>query len=147
MKMSEYVDKGVKQVIVMRHDLSMRLGKKIAQGAHASGAWMSHFIQDIAKLSDSSKSQLMRNLIQNELLSPEQEAWIYGNFKKICVRVDSEQELLDIYNKAKEKCLEAHLICDSGLTEFHGVPTNTCCAIGPNFDAAVDEITKHLKLL
>lgn len=140
MKMSEYVDKGVKQVICMRHDLSMRLGKKIAQGAHASGAWMSHFIQNIVK-----SESMMRNL-QSEL-SEEQEAWITGNFKKICVRVDSEQELLDIYNKAKEKGLEAHLICDSGLTEFHGVPTNTCCAIGPNFDAAVDEITKHLKLL
>lgn len=130
---------GVKQVIVMRHDLNMRLGKKIAQGAHASGAWMSHFIQNVCSSFPS--------LGQGKLLSPEQEVWIYGSFKKICVRVDSEQELLDIYNKAKEKGLEAHLICDSGLTEFHGVPTNTCCAIGPNYDAAVDEITKHLKLL
>jgi PTH2 family peptidyl-tRNA hydrolase len=144
---TEHVDKGVKQVIVMRHDLNMRLGKKIAQGAHASGAWMSHFIQNIGVASSGSRSQLMRNLIQNELLSPEQEAWIYGNFKKICVRVDSEQELLDIYNKAKEKGLEAYLICDNGLTEFHGVPTNTCCAIGPNFDVAIYEITGHLKLL
>jgi PTH2 family peptidyl-tRNA hydrolase len=118
-----------KQTIVMRHDLNMRLGKKIAQGSHASMAWLSHLVQE------------------NRSLSEEQKAWMEGSFKKICVRVDSEAELLDIYNKAKEKGLEAHLICDSGLTEFHGIPTNTCCAIGPNLDVSIDEITGHLKLL
>jgi PTH2 family peptidyl-tRNA hydrolase len=39
------------------------------------------------------------------------------------------------------------LIIDSGLTEFGGVPTKTCVAIGPDIDAKIDVLTKHLKLL
>jgi peptidyl-tRNA hydrolase len=34
----------VKQVIVIRRDLKMRRGKEIAQGAHASGAWLMHAV-------------------------------------------------------------------------------------------------------
>jgi PTH2 family peptidyl-tRNA hydrolase len=36
---------------------------------------------------------------------------------------------------------------DAGLTEFNGVPTKTCIAIGPNWSDEIDEITGHLKLL
>lgn len=73
--------------------------------------------------------------------------WIEGIFTKICVSVDSEEELLEIYNKAKDSGLMCSLIQDVGLTEFGGVPTYTCCAIGPNWDTEIDPITSHLKLL
>ncbi len=33
-----------------------------------------------------------------------------------------------------------HLVTDSGLTEFKGVPTNTCIAIGPDFEDRIDVI-------
>ena len=39
------------------------------------------------------------------------------------------------------------MIVDAGLTEFNGVPTKTCIAIGPANPDDIDEITKHLKLL
>lgn len=70
-----------------------------------------------------------------------------GAFAKVCCRVDSEQELLDIHDRAVEAGLEVHLITDSGRTEFHGQPTRTCLAIGPAPAEEIDVITGHLQLL
>jgi PTH2 family peptidyl-tRNA hydrolase len=39
------------------------------------------------------------------------------------------------------------LITDAGATEFHGVPTHTCCAVGPAWTDEVDAITGALPLL
>ena len=66
---------------------------------------------------------------------------------KIVVRVESEQELFDIYHKAQRAGLITSLILDAGLTEFDGVPTYTCIAIGPATDDDLKPITGHLKLL
>ena len=74
-------------------------------------------------------------------------AWLTGSFAKVCCRVDSEEQLLEIYEKAQEAGLEVHLITDSGKTEFHGVPTNTCLAIGPDDADKIDLISGHLQLL
>jgi PTH2 family peptidyl-tRNA hydrolase len=70
-----------------------------------------------------------------------------GNFKKITVSVGSEGELLDILEKAQQAKLDVHLCVDSGLTEFNGVPTKTCLAIGPDYSDVIDQITGALKLL
>jgi peptidyl-tRNA hydrolase, PTH2 family len=40
-----------------------------------------------------------------------------------------------------------YLITDAGHTEFKGVPTKTCLAIGPNDVDEIDVVTGHLKLL
>jgi PTH2 family peptidyl-tRNA hydrolase len=77
----------------------------------------------------------------------EMEEWIDGIFTKICVSVNSETELLDIYNKAKSDNLPCSLIQDCGLTEFNNVPTYTCCAIGPDNSEKINKITGHLPLL
>ncbi len=77
----------IKQVIVMRHDLKMRRGKQIAQGAVA------------------------------------------------------------IHDKAFAMGLEVHLITDSGRTEFQGLPTRTCLAIGPEDATKINQVTGHLQLL
>ena len=42
--------------------------------------------------------------------------------------------------------LTVSLITDAGATEFGGVPTNTCLAIGPHQAEKIDKITSHLKL-
>lgn len=122
----------VKQVIVVRRDLKMRRGKEIAQGSHASIAFITRQLQN-------SKSKKVT-------LSKAAEQWIDSGFAKVCVRVDSEEELLQIHNKAKEAGLQCHLIIDSGLTEFDGVSTKTCLAIGPDWSGEIDKITGHLKL-
>ena len=76
-----------------------------------------------------------------------QRAWLTGSFAKVCCRVDSEEELMQIHDKALEAGLEVHLITDSGRTEFHGQPTRTCLAIGPDEADRIDAITGQLQLL
>ena len=124
----------IKQVIVMRHDLGMRRGKQIAQGAHASMSFLCHRLAEDRQLTPQSFSEA-------EL------AWLEGSFAKVCCRVSSEEELLDIFNQAAQAGLVVHLITDSGKTEFHGEPTNTCLAIGPDDADRIDPITGHLQLL
>lgn len=119
-----------KQVIVMRRDLGMRRGKEIAQGAHASMIWLALRIRQPGF----SFTEVERH-------------WLDGIFTKVCVRVDSEEELLAIVEKAREAGVMVQLCVDAGRTEFHGVPTPTCCAVGPDFPDRIDPITSHLKLL
>jgi PTH2 family peptidyl-tRNA hydrolase len=69
------------------------------------------------------------------------------SFVKICVGCDSEAELLELHEKAKAAGLPVGLIQDNGTTEFHGVPTYTCLAIGPAKSEEIDKITGHLTLL
>lgn len=124
----------VKQVIVMRHDLKMRRGKQIAQGAHASMSFLCRRLQESDSVSVNDFSEV-------------QSAWLTGSFAKVCCRVNSEEELFEIHDKAQEAGLEVHLITDSGKTEFHDQPTNTCLAIGPDETEKIDTITGHLQLL
>lgn len=72
--------------------------------------------------------------------------WITNQFTKVCCVVETEEELMAIYNKAKEKGLVCSLIEDKGHTEFNGIPTITCCAIGPCWSDELDEITGKLEL-
>lgn len=114
----------LKQILVIRKDLNMRAGKMVAQGAHASmGAALEH------------------------LEDPRVKEWLAGAFAKVCVRVESEQELLDLHHDAAAAGLISYLIRDNGRTEFHGVPTYTALAIGPDLPERLDPITGGLKLL
>lgn len=114
----------LKQMIVMRKDLNMRKGKMVAQGAHAS----------------------MKALLEN-MEHPNIKKWLAGPFAKIAVSVDSEDELMSVLEKAKSAGLIATLITDAGRTEFNGVPTNTCIAVGPATNEELAPITGDLKLL
>jgi PTH2 family peptidyl-tRNA hydrolase len=132
--MEESEVSNIKQVIVMRHDLKMRRGKQIAQGAHASMAFLTRRLQS-------------RTSICMDDFSPNEQTWILGSFAKVCVRCNSEEELMAIVDKATDLGLEVHLITDSGRTEFHGQPTRTCLAIGPDEASKIDQVTGHLELL
>jgi PTH2 family peptidyl-tRNA hydrolase len=123
-----------KQVIVMRKDLNMRKGKLVAQGAHAS---LGAILQQMRK--DGDKMILDLN---DERLAP----WVTGRFKKICVYVNSEEELLALYAAARLSDMICSIITDAGLTEFNGVPTKTAVAIGPDREDKIDELCKHLPL-
>jgi peptidyl-tRNA hydrolase, PTH2 family len=122
---------GFKQVIVVRNDLNMRKGKMIAQGAHASIMFLVHRLCD-AEVGEKDHA------IQE---------WLTHGMTKICVRADSEAELLEIAQKAQGAGLTVHVITDAGYTEFAGVPTKTCLAIGPDEEDKIDAVTGNLKLL
>jgi len=124
----------IKQTIVIRKDLNMRKGKMAAQAAHAS----------MAAIFNQSK------IANNEMVVPYDgvvKEWFEDKFTKICLGCNSEEELTSLYLKALEAGLTAVMITDAGLTEFHGAPTKTCIAIGPNNADDINTITKDLKLL
>lgn len=120
----------IKQILVWRKDLNVRKGKLAAQIAHASSAWL------IEKYKQGSFA-----------LSQEEQEWLDSGHRKICVYVESETELLVLFDAAKTSGLTTHLITDSGLTEFNGVPTRTCLSVGPHAAEKIDPLTKDLKLL
>lgn len=133
--------KNIKQVIVMRSDLrnmkgdKVRTGKLIAQGSHASMG----FLTRAAKFTPEG----MVIPLEHPAIVKQ---WCQEGFTKVTLKVNSVDELMDIYNKAKEAKLTVQLIQDSGLTEFDGIVTKTCLAIGPNFAEDIDKITGHLNL-
>lgn len=130
----------MKQVIVLRKDLNMRKGKMVAQGAHAS---MKAVLDEGYVLPSGVTKPHDYFTIP---MTCELEQWLTGLFTKVCVGVDSEEELLGIYEKAKAAELHCSLIQDAGLTEFKE-PTYTAVAVGPGEPEEVDKVTGHLKLL
>lgn len=121
-----------KKVIVIRKDLNMRKGKMIAQAGHGI---------------EGGALAMWRSGATPESLTEEERDYYLGIFKKITVFVDSEQQLLDVHNKAIAAGLKSVLIEDSGLTEFHGVKTKTCIVIGPHKEDKFIGITDQLPLL
>ena len=137
----ESFNNNLKQVLVLRKDLNMRKGKCVSQGAHAS---MKAILNQ--GYMDEEQNNFIIPLKDNGEITP-LGFWLCSNFKKICVYVNSENELLEIYNKAVAMNLPCSLIQDSGLTEFNGIPTYTALSIGPEFEEILDPYTKHLPLL
>src|SRR6185437_12073604 len=114
----------------MRTDLNMRKGKMAAQAAHAS------------------RSFLKAHLTEGAVLNDKMVEWIKGSHDTICVGVGSEAELIAIYNNAMDRMVwPVYMVDDLGKTEFHGVKTKTCLAIGPCDAEQINEITGGLKLL
>lgn len=118
----------MKQVVVIRKDLNMRRGKEIAQAAHAVTQW------------------LIQKVLNSEKLTKEESDWVSNGSKKVTLQVSSEKELMDLASSARKANLKFHVITDAGITEFNGVATKTCIAIGPDTDEAIDKITGTLKL-
>lgn len=114
-----------KQVIVLRADLEMSKGKIAAQAGHAA----------VSAAEEARKRW-------HEWWS----GWLEEGQRKIAVRVDSEEELLELEKKAKELQLPSALITDRGLTELPP-GTKTCLGIGPAPSDQVDEVTGNLRLL
>ena len=131
-------DERIKQVILIRKDLNMRRGKEIAQGSHAAMDFLVEPICEQLEASGGSKVLL-------ELTAKEQK-WVLHGMAKVCLRVNSEAELLECHEKALKTGLKSYLIQDSGRTEFHGQPTFTACAIGPDEAEMIDRVTGSLVL-
>jgi len=120
----------VKQVIVFRKDIKLSKGQMVAQGAHASIAFLTNLVKAYPK-----------DIIPFYKC---EEQWINGTFYKVCLAVNSEKELLDIGAEAVNRGLKVHYIQENDLFDE---PTFTCLAIGPDYSSNIDPVTKHLKLL
>ncbi len=115
-------DKDYKQVIVVRVDLKMGKGKLASQVAHAS---LCAFLNSKKKI---------------------RKAWLKKGAAKIVLKVNSKDELLEVYKKAKSKNLPVCLIQDAARTQLKH-PDYTALGIGPAETYKIDEVTSKLKLL
>lgn len=137
-----------KQVIVVNKSLNMPPGKLSVQVSHAS----------MGALLDSSVGYIDEDVGFGRFIGMEDDPnavehipnatgdWLNGIFTKIVVYVKSEEKLINIYKKAKEKGLPCCLIEDCGLT-FFDKPTVTCVGIGPCWEDDFIGITDKLQLL
>ena len=115
----------IKQAIIVRNDLKMGKGKIAVQVAHASLS-----SAEIVKKHD-------HNIFKK---------WTLNGQAKIALKVQSLEELLEIYNLTKKKNIHCYLVQDKGLTQIEE-GTVTCLGIGPTLTKDMNEITKELKLL
>ncbi len=129
----------VKQILVIRRDLKCRRGKEIAQGSHASMAFI------LSRLLSVQAADGMRDTFLIKL-SPAEIEWIQGNYRKVVCQLDTAEQLLDLYELARLSDIQAHLVYDEGATEFHGARTLTALAIGPDYSDRIDPITSGLVL-
>ena len=133
-------------MIVMRRDLKMRKGKIAAQSGHACvEAILRTLARDDLLQKMSFDAEGMPVLDGGDDSKPVVQ-WFMNGEAKICVYVDSEEALLNIHKQAEEAGFVSALICDAGMTEFHGEPTLTCLAIEPLPSELIDPITAGLPL-
>jgi len=114
-----------KQAIIIRNDLKMSTGKIAVQVAHAS-------------VSSAEECRRMNIEWYNK--------WISEGQKKVVLKVQSLQELLKLYDKAKGMKLPVAIIEDAGLTELEP-GTVTAVGIGPAPSEEIDKVTGALSLL
>ena len=137
---------GSKMMIVMRRDLKMRKGKIAAQAGHACIDAILMALNKEGRVNDFEITDDGIILKDSDKSTTPLSDWFKYGCAKICVYVDSEEELMNIADKAKEKGIIAAVITDAGMTEFHGVPTKTCLAVEPLPAEVADELTGNLPL-
>lgn len=135
-----------KQVIIARTDLNMRKGKLASQCAHASMAVLTGLMPPVqVAFKEGDPVMKIRSFYCD--VDSALNLWLEGAFTKIVVGVNSEEELLSLYQKTLDSGILCSLIKDNGVTEFHGVATYTAVALGPDYPEVLDNLTGHLKLL
>lgn len=136
-----------KQVIVVRTDLNMPVGKIASQVAHASMAVLLNRMNILPTSPSTNITVRVLSLKGDDEFDAAINDWIEGSFTKVVVGVGSEEELRALYDKATELGLPCSQIIDNGRTVFNGVQTLTCCAFGPVNSSVFTGFTSHLKLL
>lgn len=114
-----------KQVILVRTDIKMSIGKLAAQVAHAA------------------VSSAIVCMQKNKVWFDE---WFKQGQKKVVLKVNSLDELLQIWNAVKAESLPCELIRDAGYTELPP-GTITTLGIGPAPENLIDKFTRQLPLL
>jgi peptidyl-tRNA hydrolase, PTH2 family len=115
----------LKQVIVVRKDITMGRGKLAAQVAHAAVLAVE-------------RARLTR---QDWL-----KLWFLTGQAKVVLRIENLAELVRLECRAQTMGLPAARVQDSGLTQIPS-GTVTCIGIGPGPEELIDKVTRHLRLL
>lgn len=119
--LDNYEPERYKLVFLVRTDLGMTPGKIAAQVGHASiGAY----------------KQCPKSILDK---------WEESGQAKIVLQVDSLEQLLTLDQCAKALGLLTHSIEDAGRTQVEPGSV-TVCAIGPDSDARINQVTGTLKL-
>jgi len=113
-----------KMVLVVRTDLGMGKGKAAAQCAHAA--------------LDCYKKAVKRHQVALT-------AWETTGQAKVCLKIDSEEALLELAAKAKSNGINWAVVRDAGRTQVES-GSLTVLGLGPAKVAEIDKITGHLKL-
>ena len=136
-------------MIVMRRDLKMRKGKIAAQAGHACVEATLMALASEKRLKqvrvDTERNWVYLQRGMFDTPTPLTD-WFDAGVAKICVYVDSEEELLEVARRADEMGFLYALVRDAGHTEFHGEPTYTCLALEPLSAEQVDPLTGDLPL-
>ena len=137
-----------KQMIVMRRDLKMRKGKIAAQAGHACVEAVLMALAREGRLGEVrvTPDQSWIYLEDEGAPATPLSDWFDAGVAKVCVYVDSEEELLALHRRAQEAGVLSSLICDAGMTEFHGEATYTCLALEPLPRDRADELKGNLPL-
>ncbi|KAJ8910489.1 hypothetical protein NQ315_012336 [Exocentrus adspersus] len=112
-------------IMGVRNDLKMQKGKVAAQCGHAAVAAYAKALKE--------KPRTLKNWLR------------FGRGTKIAVRVDSEEELLDLDKRAKQLDVLSSIVRDAGQTQV-APGSRTVIAIGPAPKSVLDKISGHLKL-
>ena len=120
----------IKQVIVVRTDLNMPIGRIPAQVAHAS-------LAVILNMGKFEYSDFCIKDIPSDIYY-----WMKESFTKIVLKVHSEDQLLDIRDEVKDANIPCALISD----DIFGKVEYTALGIGPYDASEIDEITGNLLL-
>jgi len=115
-----------KQVIVIRMDLKMKVGKKCAQACHAS--------LSAAEVSRSKNIEIYRQWKRK------------SGQRKIVLKIDSEEAIRKLYQDVMDAGIGAYLVQDAGLTQLEP-GTITALGIGPDRSNKIDKYCSQLKLL
>jgi len=138
------MQKEVKQYIIIRSDLDINSGKACAQAAHASSkVFFDKFTQRV-KMPWKNKGENEYKL--GMFLTQEEIQWLDGMCTKIVKKVKNENQLLRVYNQAKDAGLNVSLIKDAGLYGLEG-ENYTCIAVGPNYVEDCEPVVGKLRLL
>lgn len=136
------MEKEVKQYIIVRTDLPMNAGKVAAQASHAC---MKVFFDKFerTKIISTDEEEVVALVYRP---TEEELQWIDGKFTKITKKVKNENQLLKVYEQAREAGLNVSLIKDAGLYGLEG-ENYTCIAVGPNYVDRCEPVVGKLRLL
>ncbi|XP_010453864.1 PREDICTED: peptidyl-tRNA hydrolase 2, mitochondrial-like [Camelina sativa] len=122
-KLADILD-DFKMVLVVRNDLKMGKGKIAAQCSHATLGLYKKLVRRAPKALD---------------------CWEECAQPKVVVKIEDEDEMLELQERAKSLKLPTHITIDAGRTQIAPNSRTVMAILGPV--EVVDEVTGGLKLL